>query len=283
MPDPHPSTPARRLDDWLDPAFDLAWRILRDREEAADVVLRVFAGQSRSQPFDRRLLLEVRHEALAAVGKSQPPSEAEAAVLFARAGDGDAYSEAELVWGASQALGPADASLLQLSLVFGLGPDELDPSGRLTKSDLGALARRLPAAAAAWTLWAGGQPRCPELRGTLASTNATQFGPRVTARIARHARTCRICGPVAAEHQDVVHRFMRAPLRRAPQRVRTPFERPEPEQRPPVSLDDWELVQEPQAPVKPRRWRVGQIVEAVIVSILAITWAAIIVVVLIAR
>ena len=132
---------AQLVDRWLDRCWDVAWRILQDRDLAADAAqdALVTAWQrlgdlERAESFGGWVLRITRNRALNLLERErrsmstgddtmlehhQEPVPAAAATRL------EAAERDALVWEAAAALGERDASILDLHLRHGLGPGEL--------------------------------------------------------------------------------------------------------------------------------------------------------------
>jgi RNA polymerase sigma factor (sigma-70 family) len=199
---------------WFDRCWDVAWRILRDRDLAADVaqdtlftawrqldrlqrptsfggwVLRIARNRALDRlAQQRRAVPTADHATLEPSVSGNDPTGPEAA--FARG------QERDLVWAAAAALGERDASLLDLHLRHGLEPhelaEELDIAPNAAHQALFRLRKRLGAAIRAWLLWRGSAPACVVLRAELAAAGDTAFGAATVRVIERHARDCEAC------------------------------------------------------------------------------------------
>lgn len=222
---------------WFDRSYDVAWHVVHNRDTAAEVAQDAFATAWRQistlrQPESfggwllritrnrglNRLARERRsspigdHGALEALDSPDTPDGvgARAGAPTARPAAGGADDELvarerdDLVWVASVALGPDDASLLDLHVRHGLAPpelaDELGVQPNTVHQRLFRLKRRLGEAIGAWMLWRGGRPSCPELGAALASSAVgagagagAAFTRATAAAIVRHARACPGC------------------------------------------------------------------------------------------
>src|SRR5690606_30541761 len=173
-----PDAFGRLFDRWFDPVYDVAWRIVRDRDTAAevaqDVVLVAWPGlDGPAQPgsfggWVRRIARNRALNRLDRERRSLPDDAAAAEVLDRSAPDVDMtaalgeHEQAELVWAAASALGERDASLLDLHLRHGFGAreiaDELGVTANNAHQLLHRLKGKLAGAIRAWVLWraAGG-------------------------------------------------------------------------------------------------------------------------------
>ncbi|MDZ8173098.1 RNA polymerase sigma factor [Microbacterium xanthum] len=210
-----PDAFAGLVDAWFDRCWEVSWRILRDRDRAADVTQDVFltawqkldtlaepgafggwvlrmsrnraldrlAHERRTQPTDEEWMLEPRDPTVSALG--DPEREA-------------VRSEAhDLVWDAAAALGERDASILDLHLRHGLEPRELagelgiDPNA--AHQALHRMRGRLGVAIRARMLWRRGNPGCAALAADLHRAPSTTFDTRLVRLIDRHVKNCAEC------------------------------------------------------------------------------------------
>lgn len=227
---------------WFDRCWEVAWRILHDRDLAADVaqdtlftawrqldrlqrpgsfggwVLRIARNRALDRlAQQRRAVPTADHDTLEPAVSGNDPTGPEAA--FARA------QERDLVWAAAAALGERDASMLDLHLRHGLEPhelaEELDIAPNAAHQALFRLRKRLGVAIRAWLLWRGNAPACVVLRAELAAAGDTTFGPATVRMIERHTRNCEAC---AEEHERIAAPamlFSAVPLLAPPMMVRT--------------------------------------------------------------
>jgi RNA polymerase sigma factor (sigma-70 family) len=203
----------RLFDRWFDPVHDIAWRILRDRDTAAEVAQDVFlvAWQGLGdleQPgsfggWVRRIARNRALNRLDRERRSLPDSDAAAVALDRTAPDVDMTAalgereQNELVWAAAAALGERDASLLDLHLRHGMGAAEIASELGVTPNNahqlLFRLKGKLGGAIRAWVLWRGGGAPCPGLDRAVADAGLTAFGAEAVRVVDRHARTCATC------------------------------------------------------------------------------------------
>ncbi|MGH9227644.1 MAG: RNA polymerase sigma factor [Acidimicrobiales bacterium] len=210
------------FDRWFDRVWDVAWRIVRDREVAAEVAQDVFlvAWQRMDDlrepaAFGGWLLRTSRNRALNRLERERRTTPVGGAgdPVMAAVPDRDPdpasavedRSRDELVWAAAAALGERDASVLDLHLRHGLAPGEiaeaLDVAPNLAHQLLFRLRERLGAAIRSWVLWRHGVPRCADLRAALAGAGIAGFGPDAVRAIGRHAADCEAC---AADRDEVL-------------------------------------------------------------------------------
>src|SRR5213593_964198 len=198
-------------------SYDLAVRMLHDREAAGDVVQSSFTaalqvlrrGKSmrnvrawlyatvRNGAIDR--LRQDRHRLRGSNGDGipaelitadeQPSSSPEAAAERAEL--------AELVWQAAAALSPKEYSLLDLHLRKGLSADELARSLGLRKGAVYTMLSRLrdslEEAVTLTLLLRRGRRECAELDTLLAALRATELRPEIRRAIRGHVRRCAGC------------------------------------------------------------------------------------------
>jgi RNA polymerase sigma factor (sigma-70 family) len=199
---------------WFDRCWDVAWRILHDRDLAADVaqdaLLTAWRQLDRLQDpdaFGGWVLRIARNRALDRLAKerrARPTGDHRALEQPVR-GDDPAGPEAvaarreehDLVWAAAAALGERDASLLDLQLRHGLEPaeiaEELGMAPNAAHQALFRLRARLGDAVRAWLLWRDGTPACVVLRAELAATGQTRFDAGTARAIRHHVKTCDQC------------------------------------------------------------------------------------------
>ncbi|MDZ8275364.1 sigma-70 family RNA polymerase sigma factor [Microbacterium aquimaris] len=206
---------ARLVEAWFDRCWEVSWRILRDRDRAADVtqdifltawqkldtladpgafggwVLRMSRNRSldrlsherRVQPTDEEWMLEPRDPTVTAL--ADPEREAVRTEVH------------DLVWDAAAALGERDASILDLHLRHGLEPRELagelgiDPNA--ANQALHRMRGRLGAAIRARVLWRKGNPDCAALAADLHRAPSTGFDTHLVRVIDRHVKNCAEC------------------------------------------------------------------------------------------
>ena len=203
------------FDRWSTRVVDVAYRIVRDREVAAEVAqdafLAAWTGLDRleqAESFGGWVLRIGRNRALNRLERerrSVPVGDEEATEMLDRrtdpgdeAGDAAARTEdAELVWAAAAALGPRDASVLDLHLRHGLAPaeiaEELGVTANTAHQVLYRLRARLGDAVRACVLWRAGHPACPELADVVAAAGIDAFGATAVRTISAHAEGCDAC------------------------------------------------------------------------------------------
>lgn len=207
---------------WFDPVYDVARRIVRDPETAAEVAQDVFLHGWRALAELRDpaavggwLLRSSRNRALnrferekrsVAVDPQESPEEdlprspAPWNRLAVATDPTDAMADeevAELVWQSADALGERDVSLLDLHLRHHLSPaeiaEELDVAPNAAHQMLFRLRNRLGRAVRARVLWRDGHPRCEELAAALKEADLRAFGPAAVTLISSHVESCEDC------------------------------------------------------------------------------------------
>lgn len=230
---------------WFDRCWEVAWRILHDRDLAADVaqetVLTAWRQLARlEQPaaFGGWVLRISRNRALDRLAKERRAMSTDDEERLERLGaelapgtGGDAPSEAverseqrDLVWAAAAALGERDASLLDLHLRHGLEPgelaDELGITPNAAHQAVFRLRQRLGAAVRAWLLWQGGEPECFVLGAELVAAEVDAFGAAAVRLIGRHLDGCVACADQGERITAPAAMFAAVPLVVAPLLVR---------------------------------------------------------------
>lgn len=205
---------ASLFDGWFDRCFDVAYRIVRNRDIAAEVAQEVFLGAWRDlaslrdhDAFGGWILRTSRNRALNRLEKEQRSvalgDDATTRAVDAAASAPDASADAlagtgaDLVWAAAAALGERDASILDLHLRHGLAAGELAEALDVTPNNASQMLFRLRAklgdAIRSFVLWHQGAPACPELQDDLHRAGLGSFGPEAARVAQRHARTCERC------------------------------------------------------------------------------------------
>jgi len=202
----------RLFDRWFDPVYDVAWRIVRNPDTAAEVAQDVFlvawqglddlAQQASFGGWVRRIARNRALNRLDRERRSIPDGEQAAAALDRSAPEVDLTAalgeleQRELVWAAASALGERDASLLDLHLRHGFGAGEIADELGVTTNNAHQLLHRLKGklggAIRSWVLWRGGRD-CPELDRAISAAGLTTFGPEAVSVIGRHAQGCDTC------------------------------------------------------------------------------------------
>lgn len=203
----------RLFDRWFDPVFDVAWRIVRNRDTAAEVAQDVFLvawqgldGLEQPGSFGGWVRRIARNRALNRLDRerrSTPDDEQAAVALDSSAPDVDLSAalgerdQRELVWAAASALGERDASLLDLHLRHGFGAAEIADELGVTTNNAHQLLHRLKGklggAIQAWVLWRGVRRDCDGLDRAVSTAGITTFGADAVQVIARHVKGCDGC------------------------------------------------------------------------------------------
>jgi RNA polymerase sigma factor (sigma-70 family) len=201
----------RLFDRWFDPVYDVAWRIVRNRDTAAEVAQEVFLAAwqglddlERPESFGGWVRRIARNRALNRLDRerrSTPDDRQAGAALDRSAPDVDLTAalgereQRELVWAAASALGERDASLLDLHLRHGFGAGEIAEELGVTTNNahqlLHRLKGRLGGAIRSWVLWRSGT--CPGLDRAVAAAGLSTFGAEAVKVVSRHARDCAEC------------------------------------------------------------------------------------------
>src|SRR2546422_4121592 len=212
-------------------SYDLAVRMLHDREAAGDVVQSSFtkALQELRQGKTFRnvrawLYVTVRNDAIDRLRQEKrhlrgsdgngmptelykadehPASSPEAAA--------ERTELAELVWRAAASLSPKEDSLLDLHLRKGLGADELAGAFGLRKGAVYTMLSRLrdslEEAVSFTLLLRRGRRECAELDALLAVRHATDLRPEFRRAIRDHVRRCAGCQERARRYADPAELF----------------------------------------------------------------------------
>lgn len=236
---------------WFDRVYDVARNIVRNDDTAAEVAQDVFlnAWQRLDQLDDAErfggwLLRSSRNRALNRLEKERRAKPLDGGVvtglhegMHGGGGDrddlvgsnrvletesiSDAHDQQNLVWAAAAALGPRDASLLDLQLRHQLSPaeiaEELDLTANNAHQLLFRLRKKLGDAVANHLLWRGGAPRCEELA---ALVEGDPFDAAINKLVQRHSSRCDTCGPERERVVDPTKLFASVPIAVAPLLVR---------------------------------------------------------------
>jgi len=245
---------------WANAAYDVAWRILHDRDAATAAAVEGVVVEAIADPASA-ILIATRNRALELLAGDpapRPSIDESGGVVFALGVDAasDQFAGARQAWGAAEAMGPEDASLVDLHLRFAVPAGTLaDDVGTAPEEAVDLLDRlrgRLEGAHASWRIWHDGRPRCEELSAILDEAEIRTFDPITGRQIAKHAVACEVCRATMADtNMSGVEAFTRAPVLRAPAAVHdavpgTPAEptavlpeiTPEPEPEPAPEMPD---------------------------------------------
>jgi RNA polymerase sigma factor (sigma-70 family) len=217
-------------DTWFDRVYDLAFRVVRDANAAADVAQDTFLSawreldalsdpaafggwvrriarntalnrrkkDHRAQPVDTKAMAVIESAGPSAAGAPagfRVEDRLSAADDPARAAE-DAEL-ADLVWESADALGERDASVLDLQLRHGLTPAEIAEVVEVNRNHANQLVHRvrnrLGDAVRARVLWRGGEPVCSDLRTALSDAGIMSFGADAVRVATAHAEQCEEC------------------------------------------------------------------------------------------
>lgn len=207
---------------WFDRSYDVAWRIVRNPETAAEVAQETFLGVWEKidtlrdpEAFGGWVLRSSRNKALNRLdreGRSLAfDTEDTVTMIDLERSAVDVADEIvrqeqhDLVWAAAQALGERDASILDLHLRHDMGPAEiaelLDIAPNAAHQTLFRLRKRLEGAIRSYVLWQDGSPDCEQLAGALDSASVGSFGPKAVKTISAHVAGCEAC---QRRHSDIL-------------------------------------------------------------------------------
>jgi RNA polymerase sigma factor (sigma-70 family) len=218
---------------WFDRSYDVAWRIVRNRDTAAEVAQDTFLAawtklDTLRDPdaFGGWVLRSARNKALNRLereGRSMvfDTDDTVGMIDLQRsavdvADDIVRSEQADLVWAAAAALGERDASILDLHLRHDLGPAEiaeaLDIAPNAAHQTLFRLRKRLEGAIRSYVLWSDGEPDCGDLAEALTDRSITAFGPAAVKAISAHVATCDACDQRHAAILSPASMFAAVPL-----------------------------------------------------------------------
>lgn len=240
-------------DHWFDRVFDLASRIVRNPDIAAEVAQDTFLKAWRSldsldnpDSFGGWLLRIARNAAYnrsEKEGRSSAVDDQGLAVIesvgaspvgapagfgvedrLGRAATPDAALEdreaVSLVWEAARALPERDLEVLDLQLRHGLTPAEIGEVMGMNRNSANQLVHRLKGrletAIRARVLWRGGEPACAILAARLADANITSFSAEAVRVVERHIPGCLDCDERQKLRLQPAALFAAAPLLAAP-------------------------------------------------------------------
>lgn len=243
-------------DVWFDRVHDLAQRIVRDPETAAEVaqdtflaawrkldtldqpaslggwLLRIARNRALNRHEREKRSTAVGDEAMAAIeaGGEQvsAPAGFRAGERVARAEDPSVAVEdgevAALLWSAAAALGERDQTVLTLQLRYGMSPAEIGEAMGVNRNAANQMVHRvkgrLDSAVQARVLWDGERVRCERLEAELATAGVDGFGPAAVKVADQHAKTCDECGERRRLRLQPAALFGALPLLAAPQLVK---------------------------------------------------------------
>ena len=218
----------------VDRAHDVAHGIVGDADVAADIVRGVF-DSVRAEPTEaltgggsglESILLATRAAALRHTSSPGAPSTGAPSTGVPRMPTAS-RNRVRLTQAAAVVLGADDTSTLELHLRHGIGAAALagvlgvsaaDASRRLTQ-----LRSRLDDALAAFTLWRGGDPACPELANALAdgtTLDPTPFDIVAFDAVVAHRATCAACSRLHEALTNPAGMLVAAPVVAVPPALR---------------------------------------------------------------
>jgi RNA polymerase sigma factor (sigma-70 family) len=218
---------------WFDRSYDVAWRIVRNRDTAAEVAQDTFlvAWQKLDtlrdpEAFGGWILRTARNRALNRLereGRSLAFDTDDTVTMIDL--DRSAVDVADeivrreqhdLVWAAAAALGERDASVLDLHLRHDLDPGQIAELLHITPNaahqTLFRLRKRLEGAIRSYVLWNDGRPQCGELVELLEAEGVASFGPSAVKVISRHVTECSLCDERHASVLAPASMFAAVPL-----------------------------------------------------------------------
>lgn len=235
------------FDRWFDRVYDVARNIVRNDDTAAEVAQDVFLTTWQRidqledpERFGGWLLRASRNRALNRLEKDRraQPMDGEVMTglheqhhgsstarddlvgsnrLLETAAISEARDQQNMVWAAAAALGPRDASLLDLQLRHQLSPaeiaDELNMTANNARQLLFRLRDKLGDAIANHQVWRDGSPLCRELALMVDNNNFDQKTNKV---VRRHASRCDECGTERRRVVAPAKLFASAPIAVAP-------------------------------------------------------------------
>lgn len=230
------------FDQWFDRVHDLSRRIVRDDGIAGEVaqdaflkawtkldslddvdafggwLLRIARNGSLNRLEKERRTVSVDDQTMAAAADARAPEHDPLARM-------DQAARIDLVWDAAAALGPRDASVLDLHLRHGLTPAELAEELGCTPNNahqvLFTMRKRLATSVKALVLWRAGHPTCDDLRQGLAAAGLTSFGGPMVKAIDRHAGSCDLCSGEREDRLAPAALFGAAPVVAAAMAIKT--------------------------------------------------------------
>jgi RNA polymerase sigma factor (sigma-70 family) len=214
---------------WFERVYDLAYRISRDSDTAAEVAQDAFPSAWRqlgklqdANAFGGWLLRITRNaafnrqrkdrrsaprdaEGMAMIEDDGPRADAPAGFRVEdRAGTltdparvAEDHEVADLVWESAEALGAKDTEVLDLTLRHGLTPAEVGEvigvNRNAANQTVHRVRTRLRAAVEARVLWRSGEPVCGDLADALTAAGVTRFDGDAVRVTSEHVETCEQC------------------------------------------------------------------------------------------
>jgi RNA polymerase sigma factor (sigma-70 family) len=231
---------------WFDRVYDVARNVLHDDHAAADIAQDTFVTAwrqldrlgdpasfggwvlriGRNRALDRlRQATRTRTTGADVIEPVHDEGRASVAAIPAATDPADvavATERDELVRAAVTALGPRDASLVDLHLRHGLSPaeiaEELGVTANTAHQQLFRMRERLGNAIGSWLLFRRGRPECPALAAALGG--AARFDAGALATIERHGRRCDACTARRAVLTDPARLFAATPIALVPVALR---------------------------------------------------------------
>jgi RNA polymerase sigma factor (sigma-70 family) len=221
---------AELYDKWFDRVHDLALRIVRNPETAAEVaqdafltawqkidtlgqpasfggwLLRIARNRALNRSDREKRSSAVSDETMALIERDGPTMSAPAGFAvedrLARAADPQLAAEdnevAALLWSAADALGERDRTVLTLQLRYGMSPAEVGDVLGVNRNAANQMVHRvkgrLDVAVQSRVLWDGDRPSCDGLVAALEAKGITEFGPDAVKVTEQHVKTCDECG-----------------------------------------------------------------------------------------
>ncbi|WP_322796666.1 RNA polymerase sigma factor [Tepidiforma sp.] len=211
---------ARLYAAYFDAVYDFLVRLVRDRDEAADLAQETFLkamngieGLKQGTSFKAWLFTIARNSALNRLerarrlrplavrgedGEEEPLDVVDPSRFADPQEAAEARAAAALVWEAAAGLDPRQLSILDLHLRQGLDGAEIAEVLGITRNNAYVLLHRLKAAVeaaiSAFVLVREARDRCPELAALVAEAAAPGMTPELRKAVDRHTSRCDACG-----------------------------------------------------------------------------------------